>query len=327
MARKDVFANITAPNNTQPERKAIAGYATRGATRSMINSLSELAEKAALADQAMTGEAVVDLDPTLIDASFVTDRMDDEPEAFEALVEAIRERGQDTPVLVRPHPKVEGRYQIVFGHRRVRAARLLERPVRAVIKAVSDIDHVIAQGQENSARENLSFIERANFAQRLLDLGHERRTIQQALTVDAPLLTRMLSVSGRIPVSVTEAIGAAKGIGRDRWLDLAQRIEHPSARAVALSVIGAEDFSTLTSDARFERLLKAIKDAGKPARRAAAPGLWAAEDKAVAAEFKAAGKSYSIALKSKDAVKFGRFISANLERLYDEFKQTNQQGD
>jgi len=73
--------------------------------------------------------------------------------------------------------------------------------------------------------------------------------------------------------------------------------------------------------------LKAIKDAGKPARRAAAPGLWAAEDKAVAAEFKAAGKSYSIALKSKDAVKFGRFISANLERLYDEFKQTNQQGD
>ncbi|MBB4103203.1 plasmid partitioning protein RepB [Allorhizobium borbori] len=327
MARKDVFANLTSPANAQPERKAIAGYATRGATRSMINSLSELAEKAALADQAMTGEAVVDLDPALVDASFVTDRMDDDPEAFDALVEAIRERGQDTPVLVRPHPKIEGRYQIVFGHRRVRAARLLERPVRAVIKAVSDIDHVIAQGQENSARENLSFIERASFAQRLADLGHERRTIQQALTVDAPMLTRMLSVSGRIPASVTEAIGAAKGIGRDRWLDLAQRIEHPSARAVALAVIGEEDFSTLLSEARFERLLKAIKDAGKPARRAPAPGLWTAEDKAVAAEFKAAGKNYSIALKSKDAVKFGRFISANLERLYDEFKQTNQQGD
>ncbi len=80
--------------------------------------------------------------------------------------------------------------------------------------------------------------ERASFAQRLADLGHERRTIQQALTVDAPMLTRMLSVSGRIPASVTEAIGAAKGIGRDRWLDLAQRIEHPSARAVALAVMG-----------------------------------------------------------------------------------------
>lgn len=327
MARKDVFANITSPTGAQTERKTIPGYATRGASRSMINSLSELAEKAALAEQALTGEAVVELDPAVIDASFVTDRIDDEPEAFDALVEAIRERGQDTPVLVRPHPVAEGRYQIVFGHRRVRAARLLERPVRAVIKTISDIDHVIAQGQENSARENLSFIERASFAQRLADLGHERRTIHLALSVDAPMLTRMLSVASRIPAAVIEAVGAAKGIGRDRWTDLAQGIEHPEARAAALQAVGEEGFRALASDARFERLAKVVKDAGKPVRRATPPGTWAAGDQAVAAEFKGSGKSYSIALKSKDAVRFGRFISANLERLYDEFKQTKQQGD
>ncbi len=88
--------------------------------------------------------------------------------------------------MVRPNPSDKGRYQIVFGHRRVRAARLLGRPVKAVVKHVSDIDHVIAQGQENSARENLSFIERATFAHHLASLGHDRRTIQLALSVDGP---------------------------------------------------------------------------------------------------------------------------------------------
>lgn len=327
MARKDVFANITASDTVQPERKAIPGYATRGASRSMINSLSELAEKAALADQALSGETIIDLDPALIDGSFVTDRMDEDAEAFEALVEAIRERGQDTPVLVRPHPDAAGRYQIVFGHRRVRAAARLGRPVRAILRSVSDVDHVIAQGQENSARENLSFIERAAFAQRLADLGHERKIIQQALGVDAPMLTRMLSVTGRIPVGVITAIGAAKAIGRDRWTDLAQRIEHPESRRIAEAVVEEENLKALSSDARFEALVQRLREAARPARRSAQPGTWAAEDKAVAAEFKGAGKSYSIALKSKDAVKFGRFISANLERLYDEFRKTNQQGD
>ena len=327
MARKNVFANITAPENAQHERKTIPGYATRGASRSMINSLSELAEKAALADQALSGEAVVEIDPDRIDSSFVSDRMEDDAEAFEALVEAIRERGQDTPVLVRPHPQIEGRYQIVFGHRRVRAARLLERPVRAVIKPVSDIEHVIAQGQENSARENLSFIERASFAQRLADLGHERRTIQQALTVDAPMLTRMLSVTSRVPAAVIEAVGAAKSVGRDRWTELAQLVEHPDNRAIALSVAGEEGFSTLPSEVRFERLGAEISRARQKVRRAPAPGSWTAEDKNVTAEFKASGKNYSIALKSRDAARFGRYISANLERLYDEFKRVNEQGD
>lgn len=69
-------------------------------------------------------------------------------EQFKELLEAIKERGQDSPVLVRPHPKLDGRYQIVFGLRRVRVARELGRKVRAVVKALDDKTHVIAQGQE-----------------------------------------------------------------------------------------------------------------------------------------------------------------------------------
>lgn len=320
MARKDIFANITAADGPRPERKATPGYANRGASRSMISSLSELAEKAAIADQALIGEAVIDLDPDLVDDSFVSDRMGEDEDAFKELVDAIKERGQDTPVLVRPNPSDKGRYQIVFGHRRVRAARLLSRPVKAVVKHVSDIDHVIAQGQENSARENLSFIERATFAHHLASLGHDRRTIQLALSVDGPLLTRMLSVTGRVPLRVIQAIGAAKGIGRDRWLDLAQAIEHPDAGAAAERAIARDDFAALQSEARFERIVLDVRQARKPQKKTRPTGSWQSEDAAVSAEFKGTGKSYSISLKAKEAASFGRYIADNLERLHAEFR-------
>lgn len=323
MARKDIFANITSQPNTGQERRATTpGYATRGASRSMINSLSELAEKAALADQAMAGDALVDLDPDMLEASFVTDRMGEDETAFQELVEAIRERGQDTPVLVRPHPSQDGRYQIVFGHRRVRVAKLLGRPVKAVVRQVSDVDHVIAQGQENSARENLSFIERAVFAQNLSDLKHDRRTVQTALSIDGPMLTRMLSVTSRVPAQVITAIGAAKGIGRDKWLELAQQIEHPATSARAGEIIADELFSELPAEARFDFLNAELKKAKRQPKRSVSANSWQSRDARVSAEYKSAGKGFSIALKSKDAAKFGRFIAQNLERLHEEFLES-----
>lgn len=319
MARKDVFANITSPGNAAPERRATPGYATHGASRSMISSLNDLREKVAQAEQQIPGETIIELDPELLDSSFVSDRMGVDDAAYAELLEAIRERGQDSPIQVRPHPTAEGRYQIVYGHRRARAAKDLGRSVRAVVKTISDADHVIAQGQENSARENLSFIERAMFAQRLLDLSYERSTIQAALSVDGPMLTRMLSVSGRVPEEIVNAIGAAKSVGRDRWTELAQQIEKPATLELVRALLCEADFSALESDARFEFLFKGIKKAVKPGKRKGNPSEWRADDASVRAEFKGSGKSYSIALKANDAGRFGRFIAENLDRLHQEF--------
>jgi ParB family transcriptional regulator, chromosome partitioning protein len=328
MARKGVFANITSSEADPQQRKVTPGYASRGASRSMMSSLSELAEKVAKADLAVSGDAVLELDPDLIDDSFVSDRMGEDEEAFQELVDAIRERGQDTPVLLRPSPDNEGRYQTVFGHRRVRAARLLGRPVRAVVRDVTDLAHIIAQGQENSARENLSFIERASFAQRLVNLGYDRSSVQMALSVDAPMLTRMLSVASRIPPRVIETIGAAKAVGRDRWLEFTRQIEHPASASLANSLVSDPRLPPLSSEQRFELFLAEMRDARKPPKKHKPVGTWRSPDDAVTAEFKGAAKSYSISLKSKDAAKFGRFITENLERLHEEFLETTKsQGD
>ncbi|CAH1658752.1 plasmid partitioning protein RepB [Chelatococcus asaccharovorans] len=327
MARRNIFQNIKEAENREAERPAASGYTARGATRNMLASIGELAEKAARADQIIEGASVIELDPELVDSSFVSDRMDDDG-AFGELLEAIRERGQDSPILVRPHPADAGRYQIVFGHRRVRAARQLGRKVRAVVRTISNTEHVIAQGQENSARENLSFIERALFAQRLVDQGYDRPTVQAALAVDAPMLTRMLSVSGRVPEDLAVAIGSCKTIGRDRWLTFAQLVESPDARQAALDLAGQPGFSELASEARFEKLHAELRARAKRRGSAAKPikDKWQPEDRAIAVELTDTGRSFSVAFKSKGGAQFGRFVAESLERLYGEYKQRNNEG-
>src|SRR5690242_10689411 len=110
MARKNPFANLM---DEKPVDNGVAlDYTVKGASRSIISSIDELAERA---DRLLEGETMVELDPELVDASFVRDRLEEDPQEFADLLAAIRERGQDTPILVRPHPQTSGRYMVVFG--------------------------------------------------------------------------------------------------------------------------------------------------------------------------------------------------------------------
>lgn len=328
MARRDVFKNINEVGSALSPRTTTAGYAAKGASRSMLSSIGELADKAARADQLLDGGVVVELDPALIDPSFVTDRMaEGDEEAFDLLVDAIRTRGQDTPVVVRPHPDHPGRYQTVFGHRRVRAADALNRQVKAVIREFSDKDHVTAQGQENSSREDLSFIERSLFAQQLLDRGYDRATIQAALSVDAPMLTRMLSVTSRVPTPIALAVGRAKGVGRDRWLELAQLIEMPASVARSKEIAASQGFREAKSDDRFEILARELQRTVKPARRERdkpRKSKWLADDKRLVVDLVDSGKAFALSLKSKDASRFGNYLAANLDRIYLEFRKVER---
>jgi ParB family chromosome partitioning protein len=317
MARKNPFANLMDDRPT--ENPVALDYTVKGASRSIISSIDELAERA---DRLLEGETMVELDPDLIDASFIRDRLEDEPQAFEDLLSAIRDRGQDTPILVRPHPQKNGRYMVVYGHRRLEAARQLGRKVRAVVKQIDDRTHVIAQGQENSARANLSFIEKAIFASKLLDMAYDNdnATVMSALSIDKSTLSKMLSVA-HIPAPILSVAGGAKSIGRDRWYELKQLLDRPANLDKALGFVERTDFTGMNGDAGFHLVLDCLKRVkptmpARPIKRQA----WIASDKAVSAEAKSDGKTYSLSLKARDAVGFGDYLSANLDRLYQTFK-------
>lgn len=320
MARRNIFDKVISSAGSQDDI-TVPAVSRFGAARSLSTSIDELARQA---NHFIDGQAVVEVATGLIDTSFVADRISGDDDAMNELVEAIRLRGQDSPVLLRPHPNKPGRFQTVFGHRRVRAAALLGRPVRAVIKSLADIDLILAQGQENSARANLSFIERTLFAQRLHDRGYERDIIQSALSIDAQTLSKMLTIPRAVPEGLIAAIGPAKGIGRDRWLELRKLIERPGQGAAAMVRAGAEDFCTLDSDARFQAVFDALqrpKRAG-PVRKALTPRLsenWASPDRAVAARISRAGHSTTLVMKSRAGDDFGAYVSSRLGDLYTDF--------
>lgn len=122
MARKNFLAGLV--DVDVPLEQEPTSYPMRGASKTMIRSIDEMAKQG---DRCLEGEAVVELEPGQVDGSFISDRLDDDQAEFEALVEAIKAQGCSTG----------DRYQVVFDHRRLKAAKAPVRKVRAVVKNIS----------------------------------------------------------------------------------------------------------------------------------------------------------------------------------------------
>jgi ParB family transcriptional regulator, chromosome partitioning protein len=197
------------------------------------------------------GETIIELSPDVIDPSFISDRIEITDAEVAELAEQIKDRGQLVPIMVRPHPEKEGRYQVAFGHRRLRAVAKLGLNVRAVVKRLSDAELVVAQGQENNARLDLSFIEKARFAAELENQGYERSVICAALTVTENNLSTMISIANRIPKDIIAGIGKAPGIGRPRWNELLTLFKEKEKVKHAISFIKTDEFKSAPSDERF----------------------------------------------------------------------------
>lgn len=324
LARKHLLATLTGRNEEETPVAAASEsrveYARRGASRSMMQTLDEMAENSM---RLLEGEAIVHLDPALLDPSPFADRIGDDDDEFNALVAAIKDAGQSSPILVRPHPDDSQRYVIVYGHRRAKAARQLGVPVRAVVKPLADIGHVIAQGQENTARANLTFIEKSLFAKKLLSSGISKDDIKRALTIDDTLLSRMLAVVEVVPAPVLDAVGAARGIGRDRWEHLKRELLHPSKAAAAVDLVNSASFVDAPLEQRFALILEAAArtNARKSSVVRPTERNWALAENSVKVATKATGRSFTLALKAQDASSFGEYLSNNLERLYEEYRQ------
>lgn len=248
MARKDLLKNLMTPPASSDEGRPVQ-RSDRGAIGAVSKSINELKSR-----------AIIEVQPDMIDDAGIADRMDEDAAGIEALRESIREYGQQVPVLLRHSPTVEGRYEVVFGRRRVQAMRGLRLPVRAMVRHLNDKELVVAQGQENSARKDLSFIEKANFAAQMVKAGFERKVICDALSIDKTVISRMLTVTDAIPESLIRAIGAAPAAGRERWLTLAARIKGRNSEDLIAAAKGPN------SDARFAAVLAVVTaKAGKPA--------------------------------------------------------------
>lgn len=141
-------------------------------------------------------------------------------EELAELAQSIEENGLLQPLLLRPAPKLLGKYELVTGERRLRAVRKLGwTEVPAVTREVDDDTLLVLALVENLQREALNPLEEAEGYQTLMDkhgLSHEGigRSVGKSRSTVANMV-RLLQLPG--PVRAHLAAGSLT-IGHARAL-------------------------------------------------------------------------------------------------------------
>ncbi|MGY5808826.1 plasmid partitioning protein RepB [Rhizobium sp. LEGMi198b] len=275
MSRKDskgMFANLLVGLGQEASTPPLATSPSPHLLK-VAAGVRQLQERGELADKLLrNADHIIELDVDVVLPSQIRDRFDGAYEAdrLQDLVQSMREHGQTTPGLVRPIDGEGGKFQIVFGRRRLAAAKLLGIKFRAIVRDLSDEQAIVIQGEENANRDDLSFIEKCVFALSQEEAGFKREVICASLATGKSHVSEMLQVARSFPKAVLAGIGAAPETGRRRWVQLAERWSaNADAAGIAERVLAEPDVQPLSSDSRFAAVLSAVSPANKASPHAA----------------------------------------------------------
>ena len=195
------------------------------------------------------GERIQKLGLDLIIPSPFQPRIEFPAEHLHELVESIRERGIIQPLIVR---KVDGKYELIAGERRWRAARKLglsEAP--AIVREATDQEVCELALIENLQREGLNPIEEAAGYQRLSRdfgltqediskrVGKSRASIANAMRLlDLDLDVQSLLKHDRISVGHAKVLLSLKAHDEQKWL--AEQIIRQGASVRVAEKLAAE---------------------------------------------------------------------------------------
>jgi ParB family chromosome partitioning protein len=251
-------------------------------------------------------EATLHVSPERLEPNPFQPRTVMEPTRLEELASSIRESGMIQPLLVR---RAGGRYQIIAGERRWRAAQQLGlATVPVVVRDVPDDRLLELALVENIQREELSALEEAQAFQRLHDefrltqeevarkVGRDRSTVANTL--------RLL----RLPPEVKELIAAGRlDAGHGRALLALERTEDQLA-------LGREAARKALSVREVERRV-ALQRSPRPRR----PGHRDPNTRAAEERLRAAlGTRVQIVRRGKSGTLRVAFTTeAELQRLYE----------
>ena len=126
------------------------------------------------------------------------------------------------------------------------------------IQDLDDTALVMGQAIENIAREDLTYIERAKLAARMVDeAGLQPADIDMAFSCGKTDRSRYLKIGRGILTDILQWIGKAPSAGRPRWEQLVTTLESDDAAEVrdrdVLAAANDEDHPA-TSDDRFNRV-------------------------------------------------------------------------
>jgi ParB family chromosome partitioning protein len=195
-------------------------------------------------------------------------------EALLGLSESVRERGVLQPVLVRPCPG--GRYELIAGERRWRAAQLAGLEiVPAVVAPHEDRESLELALIENMAREDLNPIEEARACSLLVDeLGLTREEVGKRVGRSRVAVSNLMRLLD-LPDEVLDMLVAGRLTeGHGRALLMAP--DHADRRRLARSAAD-EGWTVRETESRARDAAHPPEVAPKPARTVHPDQLAAAE--------------------------------------------------
>jgi ParB family chromosome partitioning protein len=155
-----------------------------------------------------THATVVEVPVALIDPNPYQPRSDFDPVELEGLADSIRLHGVLQPIVVRP---VDGRYQLVAGERRLRAAQHLSwTNVPARVVELDERQTCELALVENLQRKDLNAVEKARAFQRYIEqFGATHDALAGQLGVDRSTVTNLIRLL-ELPDAVQEMVVQGK---------------------------------------------------------------------------------------------------------------------
>ena len=132
-----------------------------------------------------------------IHASRFRIRLSLDKESLRELAESLKRDGQLRPIMVRPHPEVEGHYELIFGLRTLEAAKMAGlKTLLARVEEVDDEEAMWIQYVENEYRRDVSDYERARWLRMMMDkFGYTQTELAEKLKhLSQPRISRLLKM-------------------------------------------------------------------------------------------------------------------------------------
>ena len=155
------------------QRVARAEEARANAGTDALDAFAEAGTKDKVLENILPGQHLARIRVELISpAPEGQARKDFDEVRLQALADSLKRSGVREPIIVTPHGAAPGRFQLVAGERRWRAAQLAglaEIPCIVDPKLVERHDKLLAQAEENLHRENLNPVEEARVLVQIME--------------------------------------------------------------------------------------------------------------------------------------------------------------
>lgn len=211
-------------------------------------------------DGVAAGESLQNLNIALLQPGKYQPRTRMDKESLEELAESIKAQGVMQPVLVRPVSA--GRYEIIAGERRWRAAQMAGlAEVPALIREVADEAALAMSLIENIQREDLNPLEEALGIQRLIkEFGMTHQAAGQALGSSRSAVSNLLRLLNLPPMAQELMMQGKIDMGHGRAL-----LALPPARQIATAnLVAHKQLSVRETERLVARELAAPEKKTKP---------------------------------------------------------------